>query len=498
MASSHLRASQVGAEILKQGGNAIDAAVATSFALGVLEPWMSGVGGGGYMVYRRAATGEVKVVDFGMRSPAGLNPADYPLDGGVASDLFPWLRVADDMNALGAKSIAVPGVVAGMSTALRAFGTLSWSSLVKPAVKLAETGLPIDWYTQLMISSVCRELGKFPKTREIFLESDGLPKSIAWTAMNSTRCDLSLLAQTLDDLAENGPEYFYTGELGNSIVADIRAAGGSITSHDLATYSARIVDPLEIPYGAGVVHATPELTAGPTLADALAAFPKAGPEGLKPDSYVAFAEALLEAYRIRLETMGDGNRGDTGCTTHFNVVDKDGNLAAVTQTLLSVFGSKVVLPGSGILMNNGIMWFDPEPGKPNSLAPNRRCLSNMCPVIVTTSEAVFAIGAAGGRKILPAVAQLAAFLVDYGLELETAFHTPRIDVSGTESVIANENLSPEVLEALDCRFHVIKAPYVTYPNSFGVPSAVLRTHENNRGMTEVMSPWADVVAEFDG
>ena len=195
-----------------------------------------------------------------------------------------------------------------------------------------------------------------------------------------------------------------------------------------------------------------------------------------PAAYVAWAAALLAAYERRLATMGDvDDRQDPGCTTHLAVVDRAGTMVSLTQTLLSLFGSKIVSPQTGILLNNGIMWFDPRPGRPNSMAPGKRPLANMCPVIATRGGAPWlALGASGGRRIMPAVLQLASMLIDGGLDLETAFHTPRIDVSGEPQVTADRRLAPEVLAALAERFEVRSVTPSVYPNLFACPSAVQR------------------------
>ncbi|MEE1577275.1 MAG: gamma-glutamyltransferase, partial [Deltaproteobacteria bacterium] len=152
VASQHKLASRAGARVLAEGGNAVDAAVATAFTVSVLEPWMSGIGGGGHMLIHDAPSGKVHAIDFGMRSPGGLDPADYPLSGeGVASDLFPWPRVVEDRNIIGATSIAVPGQVDGMRVALENFGSRSWSESLQPAIRAAEAGMQIDWYATLLI-----------------------------------------------------------------------------------------------------------------------------------------------------------------------------------------------------------------------------------------------------------------------------------------------------------------------------------------------------------
>jgi len=503
VAAQHRRAAEVGARVLARGGNAVDAAVATSFALGVLEPWMSGPGGGGAMVVRMAGEERVSVVDFGMRAPAALDPADYPLDGGLSTGLFPWPTVAGDRNARGATAIAVPGLVDGMGVARDAFGTMDWAELLAPAIALAREGLLVDWYAALMIASATRELDRDPVAREVFLR-DGYPAMSAWTATVEERCDLAAMGETLARLARRGPRDFYEGEIGREIVADTRAAGGRLSRDDLAAYRARIVEPLAIAHGGATVHATPELTAGPTLHRVFELLGESGARGTAPDAeaYVAYAAALRAAYEERLAIMGDveGARGLRGCTTHFAVVDRDGNMAAVTQTLLSIFGSKTMLPTTGFLMNNGIFWFDPEPGRPNSLGPGKRCLQNICPVLAERGDGSwFALGASGGRKILPAVAQLTSFMTDFAMDLETAFHAPRIDASGGDVVIADATLPEDVHAALAARFPHLRARRTVYPFAFACPSGVERDASGrNAGCTEIMSPWGDAVAEDDG
>ncbi len=172
-------------------------------------------------------------------------------------------------------------------------------------------------------------------------------------------------------------------------------------------------------------------------------------------------------------------------------------MVSLTQTLLSVFGSKIVSPQTGILLNNGIMWFDPRPGRPNSMAPGKRPLANMCPVIATRDGTPwFALGASGGRKIMPAVLQLASMLIDGGLDLEAAFHTPRIDVSGEPHITADARLEPAILEALAARFTVREVQAGVYPNLFACPSAVLRDPATGEalGMTDPWQPVAGCVA----
>lgn len=501
VAAQHRKAAEVGAAILEAGGDAIDAAVATSFAVGVVEPWMSGPAGGGCMMIWREAEQRAHTLFFGMRSPKSLDPADYPLDGsGRSSDLFPWPSVKEDRNVQGATAIAVPGTVAGMELAHRLFGRVDWKELLAPAGKLAREGLLIDWYASLLIASSTRALSKDPDAARLFLEDGQWPTIAGWTALSEKRLDQSRLAETLEWLAREGARDFYEGDIARAMVSDVRAKGGSLGLDDLAAYKAELREAIAVPYRGGLVHASKGLTAGPNLAECLAMMENAFEPGSTPDgkSYSAMVEALGATYRNRLKFMGDQDAPHApSCTTHFSVVDRHGNMVAVTQTLLSIFGSRVVSPATGLLMNNGIMWFDPEPGKPNSLAPDKGCLMNVCPTIGEKNGRRFAIGASGGRKILPATLNLASFMMDFGMDLEEAFHQPRVDNSGGATTVADEDLAPEILTALQEIQPAVTTKRTVYPYAFACPAGVMRENGMNTGCTEIMSPWGDAVAEKD-
>jgi gamma-glutamyltranspeptidase/glutathione hydrolase len=498
VAAQHRRAAEVGAAVLARGGDAVDALIATSFALGVLEPWMSGIGGGGAMVLYRAEERSYRVIDFGMRAPASLNIANFPLTGeGVVSDLFPWPRVLNDANVHGALAIAVPGVVDGMRIAHENFAKLPWAALVEPAVALAQEGLLIDWFAAETIAGAATDLRRYKASEQAFLR-DGLPPVPAWSARTEIRLPQEQLARTLERLARAGPRDFYEGHLARQLSEEIEHAGGALSLQDLGTYRAKLVDPLMIQYRDARIAVTPELTGGPTLAHVLRSLeerlsPAASLDG---DVYNAYAACLQEAYAFRWAHMGDedGARAPQ-CTSHFCVVDRDGNIAAVTQTLLSVFGARLVLPESGVLMNNGIMWFDPEPGKPNSLGAGKRCLTNYCPVVGEHAASRFALGASGGRRIVPAVAQLLSFLIDFDMDLDAAFHQPRIDASEGNLVIGDALLKEAIHAALQARGPYTKARRQTLPLKFACPSGVLRADATNWGATEPGSPWADAIAQ---
>jgi gamma-glutamyltranspeptidase/glutathione hydrolase len=407
--------------------------------------------------------------------------------------------VLEDRNVQGATAVAVPGVVSGMGLAHQRYGRKAWRDLVMPAVQLAEQGLLVDWYSGLITASVAKPLSLDPDAAAMFLDEGTWPILGSWTGGTERHLDQRALAGTLRQIAEGGPRAFYEGPVAQALVRDVRAKGGSLSEADLAAYQAEWVEPLTIAYRGGAVHAAPGLTGGPTFAQALQALEKGfTPSGRGPDAqaYQAIARALDAAFRTRLENMGDHEAPMApGCTTHFSVVDRHGNLCSVTQTLLSIFGSRVVSPSTGLLLNNGVMWFDPEPGKPNSLAPNKRVLANYCPVIgVAADGRRFAMGASGGRKILGAVLQLSSFLLDHGMTLAEAFHQPRIDVSGGGQITADQTLGPEILQALDQVMPTTATRRTAFPYAFACPAGVLRDGGRNMGCTEIMSPWGDAVA----
>jgi gamma-glutamyltranspeptidase/glutathione hydrolase len=495
--SGQARASmEIGAGVLAQGGNAVDAAVAAAFAMSAAEPWNSGLGGIGFLMYRKAETGKVSVVDFGPQAPAGLNPAHFPLTGKTGGDLFGWPEVQGNRNVHGPLSVAVPGQVAGLSLALDSFGTFAWEAALEPAAQLADRGLAIDFWATLKIAAGARDLQRYPSSRDIYLPG-GLPPS---TETGGAQGFLAMgnLAATIRRLQLKGPRDFYEGALAADIADDVQALGGVLTRADLASYRARMTDPHLARYRGAEIACAPAGTAGPTLARVLELVEPTvfRPYGADAASFVAYADALRKAYAERLAGT-PAAQGPATSTTHLNVVDRHGNMVALTQTLLSSFGSRLVLPRTGILMNNGIMWFDPRPGRPNSIAPGKRPLTNMCPTIVSKDgKGWFAVGASGGRRILPAVAQILSFVVDHGMDLSAAFHQPRIDVSGGDTVEYDPRLPLDVQTALAARYSVKASEHTIFPANYACPSAVLvdPATGGRTGMSDVMSPWSTSIA----
>jgi gamma-glutamyltranspeptidase/glutathione hydrolase len=495
VAAQHKLAAEAGAAVLRAGGDAVDAAVACSFVIGVLEPWMSGPAGGGAAMHWRADTGTAHALNFGMRSPAALRVQDFPLSGqGVAGDLFPWQRVVDDRNVQGATAIAVPGVVDGLGQAHDRWGRMPWSDLLQPAIDHARDGMLVDWYAALIIATTTRQLAQDPDAATLFLEDGQWPTVSGWTALADKRLDQSRMADSLGILARDGARALYDGDLGAAMARDVQDKGGSLRRQDLVDYRAAFHDPLVVPYRDALFHVMPGLTAGPTFADTMTRLQAHKLDDI-PVAVSAYADALRDAYSARLAGMGDDGESPKapGCTTHFSVVDRDGNMVSHTQTLLSIFGSRVVSPSTGFLMNNGLMWFDPEQGRPNSLGPDKACLMNVCPMLGQQGDRRFAFGASGGRKIVSAVAQLASYVTDFGMDIEQAFHHPRIDMSGGDMVIADETLPQAALERLAQNHHLRTTRRATFPYAFACPAGVMREGTLNSGCTEIMSPWGDAV-----
>ncbi len=417
---------------------------------------MSGIGGVGGMLVYDAKSGTVTGYDFGGRSPKGLKPEDFRLVPGADADLFGWPAVEGAVNTVGPKAIVTPSQPIGLWTAHGAHGRRPWAELLAPAVDLAAEGPVVDWVTTLMIATAQADLAKDPGSTARFLRGGQAPVAPAANMGKALRLPTKALSETLATLAKEGAPALYRGRLAESIVADIQAMGGYLSTEDLADYRVRTVEPLQIAYGDHRIHVLPELNGGPTLHVAFGALSKlvrskgASPEG---SDYVAYAHALRAAWEDRFKRLGDaGERSAPTCTTHLTVIDRDGNIAVLTQTLLSLFGSRVTLPGTGILMNNGVNWFDPRPGGPNSIAPDRRVLANYVPSVMTGPNGVMAVGGCGGRKIIPAVFQLLAMRADFGFDLDHLFETPRVDVSGGPEVVTDRRMPAETLAALDGAF----------------------------------------------
>jgi gamma-glutamyltranspeptidase/glutathione hydrolase len=480
-------AAEAGAAVLSAGGNAVDAAVTTALVLSVVEPWLSGIGGGGFLL-RGDTSGAVDVLDFNVISPAALDPADYPLVKGRDGDWFDWPSVEGDRNLIGYGSICVPGAVAGFAEALVRFGTLSFAEALAPAIEQAHRGLQLDWYAALALAIDGSNLAQFEGAAALFLRDGRAPR--VPEGGKTTFLPMTAKAHSLERLAMAGAADFYEGEIADLLVAGLAAGGSVLSKQDFRAYAPRWLTPLTQEFAGLTVNAVPGLSGGPTLCAALAELDSTltGDEPTGSHNAIAFANALRRATEYRLKHLGHAN-GES-CTSHISVVDASGTMVSLTNTLLSRFGSKIVVPEAGFALNNGMMWFDPRPGHPNSIVAGGRPLANMSPIIATRNGLPeIALGAAGGRQIVPAVTQILSYVARFGMSLEEAFSAARIDTSGTK-VRINSAAAKDVTADLAGIFDIEIIDDTLYPVNFAVPSAVMRQDGVNSGMGHPKNPWA--------
>jgi gamma-glutamyltranspeptidase/glutathione hydrolase len=487
-------AAEAGAAMLAAGGTAADAAVATAFALATLEPWNSGLGGIGFAQVMKPGMTVGETFDFGPVAPAGLDSSAFPLTGRMKQDLFSWPEVEGDRNIHGPLSFVIPAAVAGYALLHERHGRLPIRDVLGPAVALAKRGLPQDWYTTLKVAASAAVLRQYPESARIYLPN-GLPPVAPYQGTPGF-FTLGNLPATLERLQHAGLRDFYEGEIAAQIAADVREMGGVLSAADLAGCRARVLPAIAVPWRGRTLMLSNGLTAAPTTARVLELMADAPLDATpSPAWYGQLARAMQAAYAERLAGLGEAEpKGADTCTTHLTVSDKDGMMVAMTTTLLSSMGSRVVLPKSGVLMNNGVMWFDPAPGTPNAIAPGKRPLNNMSPVILASgTRPEIACGASGGRRIMAAVLQLLSFVADFGMDPEAAAHHPRIDVSGPDGVTADRRLSPEVLAALPGQPELVE--HSAMPLNFACPNLIRRGPDGQvTGISDAMSPWSATVA----
>ena len=481
---------EAGIAILEAGGNAVDAAVGTAMALASQEPWNSGLGGyGGFAVVHRAGQARAEVVDFGPVSPRGLTTDSFKLTGRMTETGFRWPEVAGDANIHGPLAVAVPAAVAGCEALHTRWGRLPMAEVMAPAVALARQGLRLDWFAALKIAAAARDLRRYTESARIYLR-DGLPPVPAAEG-NPGTIPLGNLAGTIEQLARAGWRDFYEGEIAAAFVRDQKAVGGVIDAEDLRGCAARVVPALQVKWRGGrTLQLADGMTATPALLPVLDALRDAA-YGPAPDAawFRRLAAAAKAAYAARLEAS------DT-CTTHITVCDAEGTMVAMTTTLMASFGSRVALPETGMMLNNGIMLFDPRPGRAASLAPGKRALTNMAPFVLREGDMpVMAGGASGGRHIMAAVFQLMSFVADFGMDPEVAAHAPRISVAGADKVAADPGLGEDIIGALaqDGKVDVVRR-YVM-PANFANPNLITRGPDGTAtGISDDRSPWSAALA----
>ena len=528
VAAEHPVGARVGAAVLEDGGNAVDAAVATAFAMTVVEPFMSSIAGAGTMLVYLAERGECVALDFNGAAPARAHAAMWRITGGVSDGLFAWPCVEGAANEHGHLSVAVPGSVAGLALALERFGTLSLADALAPAIALAREGFVPDWYQALTTARHLDELAAAPEAARTYLR-DGHAIHRPPSMDEGDRVRYPDLARSLELIAREGPDAFYRGALAQAIHEDMAAHGGLVTREDLAAYEVRVGAPLTGRYRDLDLAFSPGATGGITALEILNILDRLPPNqaGWQTTGGLHFrAEAVRRAFRDRLALLGDprhvaapGERlasaayatavaaelrqagaaggpgpataGAADCTTHVSVVDRRRNMVALTHTAVSIFGSRVVVPGTGILLNNGMIWFDPEPGKPNSVGPGKRALVNMVPVLAfRRGEPHLTLGAPGGRRIVSAIPQVVATLVDGAPSLQAAIEAPRLHTEGGE-LLVDDRVGEGALAGLTRLGHQVVARHETYATmNFAKPVGVRVTAQGLEAGLDPLRPAA--------
>ena len=506
VASKDKEATRAGLQMLQQGGNAIDAAVAACFAVGVVEPASSGIGGGGYLVYEVGGKGGV--IGFPMRGPLSGTPHMYHLTGAGATGVFGWPTVKNDENIEGYKSIATPGAVAGLCEAHKKFGKLPLREVMAPAINLAREGHNPGWHYIYSIGRLARMLFKYDELRRVMMPDGHMPTGDVITPYILRQPEL---ANVLDEIAANGSNGFYKGDVAHALTSDIQANGGSLSMEDMASYRPFVWDRgLEFSYRGYTLRVPPFACAGITSAMTLKlldGFDLSAMGHNSSDMLHTYISCARLAYADRFEYLADpefadvpwnglvsnpyterrrrevsekipeqflpgnpwleegrrpenivasSNPGFDNGTTHLCVIDAEGNAVSLTNTIMSGFGSGIIPKRTGVIMNNGMMWYDPRPGRVNSIAPGKFPLNNMTPTLVMDKEGIkMVVGASGGRWITNCVTQQIIKVLDFNMGPQEAVDSPRVDCSMPFTGV-DLRLDPEIVEKLKSRGHDLK------------------------------------------
>ncbi len=486
VASSNFYASRVGLDILKQGGNAIDAAIATAYAIGVVEPFTSGLGGGGFMLIHFAETGEDVFIDFRERAPGLATPAMWPMDEDG--------KVIGSQTSLGGKSVGVPGEVAGLEYALEKYGSMTREQVMQPAIDLASEGYRVSLNMNIAATDAFGYMQDYPELGHYYLAESGLPYEVDDLYTNPD------LAKTLKLIAEGGRDAFYTGEVAEAFVKTVQKYGGVITMKDLADYEVKVREPVTSTYrGYKLLSAPPASSGGTHLIEILNILENFDLGELEVNSapYLhLFSEAFKLAFADRSRYMadtdfqevplkgltskeyaktlaeginleapqtyeaGDPTPYESGSTTHLSIADKAGNMVAVTKTINYFWGSKIAIPGYGFIANDEMDDFVPGTESVNRIEAGKRPLSSMTPTVVLDPEGkpFMTVGSPGGTRIFPTVAQVISRVIDHGMTIQQAIDAPRIfdNAGNTIHYESGENgLTEEVVKALEAMGHAV-------------------------------------------
>ena len=494
VASVDAHATQIGLEVMRDGGNAIDAAIAVGFALAVTHPAAGNIGGGGFMTIYVAAEDRYTTFDFREKAPLAATANMYMLPDGT-----------EDRGGghVGWTAVGVPGTVAGFALAHERLGTLPWERLVEPAVRLAGDGIVLGEYLADGLSGAARRFEDYPASLEVFLKPDGTPYAAGETLVQPD------LAWSLQQIAEGGPDAFYRGEIAGRLTRAMADNGGLITMEDLAAYEAQERAPIRGTYrGYDIVSMGPPSSGGVALVEMLNIlenFELGNHQASDPEVAHLMIEAMRQGYLDRATYLGDMDFVDVPTarltskeyaaekaalipldhargseelgaavltppesteTTHYSVVDAAGNVVATTYTLEQSYGSKAMAPGTGFLLNNEMGDFNTWPGPTrgsnigtdaNLIAPGKRMLSSMTPTIVARDgRPIAAIGSPGGKTIINTVLRLVVNLVDFDMSLADAVAAPRLHHQWMPDEATLEETFPDaVLTALAALGHTL-------------------------------------------
>jgi gamma-glutamyltranspeptidase / glutathione hydrolase len=503
VASTSRIASEVGVDILKRGGNAVDAAIAVAFAEAVTHPAAGNIGGGGFMMIR-SKDGRTTAIDYREMAPAAATRNVYlDKDGNLIK--------GEGSSTVGYRAAGVPGTIRGMELALKKYGSgkLTWAQLVEPARRLATNGFPLSYAYARSLRSDSDLLKQYEDSKRIFLNEGKF-------FSEGDLLQQKDLAATLARLQKNGPSEFYEGQTARLIADDMKRHGGLITLADLHNYVAKEREPLRATYrGYEIISMPPPSSGGAVLIQMLNVLEGYDLRALgwsSSDRYHLMTESMRRAFADRAEYMGDTDfvkvpvagmiskqyaaslrnsikldHASTSAqvragkpmgyeseeTTHFTVVDADGNAVANTYTLNGGYGSGAVAKGTGVLLNNEMDDFAAKPGAPNaygliqgennSVGPRKRPLSAMTPTFVLRKDGSlwFAVGSPGGPTIINTVLQVITNIIDYDMNIQQAIDAPRIHHQWLPDELAYEpyGISADTLRALETRGHqLVKKP----------------------------------------
>ncbi|HET7570050.1 MAG TPA: gamma-glutamyltransferase [Gammaproteobacteria bacterium] len=491
--AQHL-ATQVGVDILKQGGNAIDAAVAVGYALAVVDPCCGNIGGGGFMLIR-LANGKKAFLNFREKAPLAASADMYQNEQG---------KVVNGMSTKSWKAIGVPGTVMGLNTALRKYGTMSLKQVMAPAIKLAEKGFILVPGDVAILHTRSKTFAAQPNVASIFL-NHGKPYQVG------DRLVQKKLAHTLKLIEKHGTKAFYDGPIAAAVAAASHKHGGLLTKKDFAQYNVEWETPIHCDYrGYDVWSSPPPSSGGTTMCEIMnivSGYPLSRFGFHSVNSVHYLAEAMRYSYADRNTSLGDpdfvhnpidkllsakhakairakidpkkptpSSELDGGMTlpegddtTHYSVVDKHGNAVAVTYTINWYFGSGHIAGNTGFFLNNEMDDFTSKPGVPNSfglvqgkanaIAPGKRPLSSMSPTIVTHNGKLFMVtGSPGGSRIITITLESILNVIDYGMNVQQAIDAPRIHQQWLPDLVEVEPhaLKPEVKQTLEQRGYTFK------------------------------------------